>query len=595
MGIGMTRHALLMTAAVACGVFAGAAEADVTVQGAVLDLNGRPVPQAQVTFEPGLGAAGPSAVTVFTGDDGVFAFPDVLANVRARGLELHARALGWAQQSAIVEESESRSDRLTATIVMRPSENQADVAPSSAWLASIEDPDAKAELIQLCITCHQIPAPEMRAYATAIAAVDLGDPETVRAQSWAMVVQHMGYLTMEMFGAGNPAASLTPGDDFSYGVADEEGALAILKAEFDGPMETLSGYDYGAPVIATADTVIREYEIPEPNAVREALLIDGDLWVADVNSSNMIRVDTATGAQRIVPVPSDRPVGPHSMHRGPDDTLWVTPLYNGQVSQLDPATEEWRTWRLEAEGGRLVGIHDLSFGYEHELITDDEGRIWYSDIGGTAVGYFKPETGEVATFPVPDVPGRPRQGSQVYGFAMESDHKTVWYSQLMIGAFGSFNTQTETFEQLVVLPSIDAGPRRITISDEDVLYVPLFGAGQLVEYDTRTDTMATYDLPDRAAAPYAVTWDDVRKVVWIPTSNADAIYRFDPATKEFGVIPLPRQRAYTRMITVDHDTGDLVTSYANIHERVRGPRMALTVHVGDDYGARRVAHAGGGR
>jgi hypothetical protein len=39
------------------------------------------------------------------------------------------------------------------------------------------------------------------------------------------------------------------------------------------------------------------------------------------------------------------------------------------------------------------------------------------------------------------------------------------------------------------------------------------------------------------------------------------------------------------MLTVDEETGDLVSSYANIHERVRGPRMAFIVHVGDDYSA----------
>jgi streptogramin lyase len=586
----MRRIALLVAAAGAFGL-AGAARADTAVAGHVLDANGRPLAQVQVTLEPAP-SPGPAAITVFTDEDGAFAFPDAFPSLGGEPA-LRARALGHTQVSFNAATVRSGRDRaVDATIVMRAATNQADVAPSSAWLARIEIPETKAELIQLCITCHQIPAPEVRAYAAAIDAVDIGDPAVARAQGWAMAVQHMAYLTVEMFGAGNPDASLTPGDDFSYGVADEAGATAILRENFVGPMDALEGYDYGAPVIATAETVIREYAIDEPNAVREAILVDGKLWVADVNSSNMIRVDTATGAQEIVPIPSDMPVGPHSMHRGADDTVWVTPLYNGQVSQLDPATEEWRSWRLINEAGRPVGIHDLSFGHEHDLLTDKHGRVWYSDIGGTAVGYFDPATGEVRTFPVPDVPGRPRQGSQVYGFVMESDRETVWYSQLMIGVFGSFNTETLEFEKLVVLPSIHAGPRRLTISDDDVLYAPLFGAGQLVAYDTKTDAMTTYDLPDRAAAPYAVTWDDARQVVWIPTSNADAIYRFDPATEEFGVLPLPRQRAYTRMVTIDPDTGDLVSSYANIHERVRGPRMALTIHVGDDVAPRDVAAAG---
>ena len=584
----MTRVASLATAiavSVSCSI---AAHADVSVSGHVLDINGRPLALAQVTLDRGVGARGASAVTVFTDADGGFAFPGPFDDVSETDLPIAARALGFAPLDTAAR---ATGDALDVTVVMQASADQADVAPSSAWLADV-DGDDRAELIQVCVTCHQIPAPEMRAYATAIAEVEGADPALVRERSWAMVVQHMSYLSLEMFGAGNPDAALTPGEDFSYGVADEDGALRILTEHFTGAMDAMEGYAYGAPVIADADTVIREYEIPEPNAVREAILVDDTLWVADVNSSNMIRVDVVSGEQGIVPVPSDLPVGPHSMHRGADDTVWVTPLYNGQVSRLDPATEEWSSWVLTNEAGRPIGIHDLSFGSEHELLTDADGRVWYSDIGGNGVGYFDPATGEAVSYPVPDVDGRPRQGSQVYGFAMESDRETVWYSQLMIGVFGSFNTETLEFEDMVVLPSSDAGPRRMTISDEDVLYVPLFGAGQLVEYDTRTKEMATYDLPDRGAAPYAATWDDVRKVVWIPTSNADAIYRFDPATKEFGVLPLPRQRAFTRMVTVEETTGDLVSSYANIHERVRGPRMAFTIHLGDDYLAQAAMQAG---
>jgi cytochrome c len=81
----------------------------------------------------------------------------------------------------------------------------------------------------------------------------------------------------------------------------------------------------------------------------------------------------------------------------------------------------------------------------------------------------------------------------------------------------------------------------------------------------------------------------VRKVLWIPTSNGDAIYRFDPRDKSFGVLPLPRQNAYLRMIDVDEATGQLVTSYANIVEQSHGPRMALVIDVGDN------AYAGKGR
>jgi streptogramin lyase len=94
--------------------------------------------------------------------------------------------------------------------------------------------------------------------------------------------------------------------------------------------------------------------------------------------------------------------------------------------------------------------------------------------------------------------------------------------------------------------------------------------------------MGIHDLPDTGSAPYTTTWDPVRKVVWIGTSNADVIYRFDPRTKQFAVLPLPRERAFLRMIDVDPRTGVLVTSYANIVDIVQGPRMALIIDPGDD-------------
>ena len=132
------------------------------------------------------------------------------------------------------------------------------------------------------------------------------------------------------------------------------------------------------------------------------------------------------------------------------------------------------------------------------------------------------------------------------------------------------------------LPSIDSGPRRLTISDDDIMYVPLYGSGQLVAYDTeRREQVGLYDLPDTGSAPYAATWDPVRKVVWIPTSNGDVIYRFDPESETFGVLPLPRQGAFLRMIDIDRATGMLITSYGNIVQFVHGPRMVLMIDPGD--------------
>lgn len=554
---------------------------EITVRGQVLDTNGRAVKQAQVTMVPGAFASGPTAITVFTDDSGGFVFPEPITVVNNTGPSISVRALGYKQ----LHPTRAAGDGDSAlTILMQHSVNQAGVAPASAWLKMIQDPLERNEMVMACVGCHQHPAPEVREYASAIHAVAGADPGQVRKQSWGSIVKYMNFLTTEEFGRGNArvaAFNTKQAYTFSLGKRD---ATDLLCKYLTGPLDHVEGYEYGAPLAVTPSTVIKEYEVARPNAIREAAMMGTPprLWVADVDSNRIIRIDPVTGAQKEFIVPADVFIGPHTLHPGKDDHLWIAPQFNSTVARLNTVTEEWRLWKLQTKSGGEIGIHDLTFDWRHELVTDTQGRVWFSDIVNNAVGYLNPETGEHGIYPVPQVPGRPGKGAALYGIVMTSDRQHIWYSQLGIGSFGSFNTESLEFEEQVVLPEFNSGPRRLAISDKDILYVPLFGAGQLVEYDTRVGKqLGIYDLPDRASAPYAATWDAGRQVLWIPTSNANAIYRFDPASKSFSVLPLPREGAFLRMLLVDHNTGMLVTSYANILKRVHGPRMAVLIDPGD--------------
>src|SRR5690606_164698 len=79
----------------ACGAAALAAgvHAAPTVEGQVIDVNGRPVAGAQVVFDRDDAAPGASVVTVFTGDDGRFAFPGSYPEATPESVSLVVRAL----------------------------------------------------------------------------------------------------------------------------------------------------------------------------------------------------------------------------------------------------------------------------------------------------------------------------------------------------------------------------------------------------------------------------------------------------------------------------------------------------------------------
>jgi len=572
----LTRSALILTLALA-GTLAGAPRpsAAAAVEGVVLDLNGRAVAHGMVSLRTA--GAGPDVVTVFSGADGRFALSERDTDSATLTDRLSVRALGY-EQIRVTRSAGGAG----VTVIMRPTRNQANAAPASAWLAGIEDRAEKARFVNGCVRCHQVPAREVRAYAAQIEAINPAGSVEVREQAWLAIVRYMNYLWGWEFGRSNRDQRVDPEGAYAMGPGRE---LAVtMSRQFAGAMDEVQGYAYGAPVIATRDTVIREYEVKGTNAVREAVLAGSPkrLWVADVSTNRMYVIDPVSGAQEIQKVPFEGTSGPHTLHRAPDGALWIAPFFPSVVARVDPVEKSWKTWPTATSSGEMVGIHDLSFGWNHELQTDTGGNIWYSDIGNNAVGYFDPEGNHAEIFRAPEIEGRPGSGALLYGLVMTSDRQHIWYSQLGIGSFGNFNVETREFETRVTLPIVDAGPRRLTITEDDVLYVPLYGSGQLIEYDTRARAeIGTYDLPDTGSAPYAVTWDPVRKVVWIPTSNADVIYRFDPATKTFGVLPLPRDGALLRMVDIDPDTGVLVTSYANIIEFVKGPRMALIIDPGD--------------
>ena len=575
--------------------------ADSQVTGYVYDLTGQPLSQAMVSVRNGKNR-GADIVTVFADSEGKFRFPASIGGLADPEQQITARILGYEQTRV----TSAGTDPPKFTVIMRKIANYANTAPASAWLANI-DPANKEILVKSCVGCHQIPAPEVRAYAKQIAEVPSSDPESVRKASWTALVKYMNWVAAGEFSRGTVTAEVMkgrgvtapssvpqssapqssappPGAERAYSVGNGDEVASILYHNFTGPLQVLEHYDYGAPLAVTPDTVIREYEVPLPNTIREAVMMGTPpkLWASDSSSNRMIAIDIDTGKQEVHEVPTDKVMGPHTLVRGSDGSLWITPLFSSVLAHLDADEKTWHTWETKTQKGDPVQIHDISFGYKHELLTDNKGRIWFSDIGNNALGYLDPKTGVVEDFKAPPVAGRTNLYAGLYGLVMTSDRKHLWYSQVNIGSFGSFNIDTLKFEKLVVLPTVKAGPRRLTIDDKDIMYVPLYGAGQLMEYDTRAGKpMGVFDLPDRASAPYSATWDPKRRVVWIVTSNADVIYRFDPASKQFSVLPLPRTGAFLRMVDVDPKTGLLTTSYANLVEFVRGPRMALIIDPGD--------------
>lgn len=49
---------------------------------------------------------------------------------------------------------------------------------------------------------------------------------------------------------------------------------------------------------------------------------------------------------------------------------WIADVASNNIVAVDVGSGEWRTWCLRTPEGQSPGIHDLSFGWKHELLED---------------------------------------------------------------------------------------------------------------------------------------------------------------------------------------------------------------------------------
>jgi len=123
----------------------------------------------------------------------------------------------------------------------------------------------------------------------------------------------------------------------------------------------------------------------------------GDIYYASLAGSHIARIDTGTGAATRIDPPTSgqgaRRVWPDSQGR-----IWVSEHNAGKVGRYDPATRQWREWRLPGNGPKPYAVY-----------VDERDKVWLSDFGANTVVRFDPTDETFATVPVSGGAGDVRQ------------------------------------------------------------------------------------------------------------------------------------------------------------------------------------------
>jgi virginiamycin B lyase len=268
---------------------------------------------------------------------------------------------------------------------------------------------------------------------------------------------------------------------------------------------------------------IQEWDVPTPDSRPHdpAVAPDGSLWYTGMRSNTLGRLDPKTG--RIVEFTLKSPdSGPHGLVADKKGNIWFTANQKEYVGKLDPTTGVVTEYPIPDPAAR--GPHTPVF--------DQKGVLWFTVQEGNFVGRLDPQTGMIT------LKKSPTPNSLPYGIAVNSKG-TPFFCEFGINKLASINPNTMEINEYL-LPE-RAGPRRLAITPQDVIYYSDFSRGYLGRLDPGTGEIREWPSPGGAESrPYgiAITPDGE---VWYSESGRkpNTIVRFDPAAKTIAVWPIP--------------------------------------------------------
>jgi streptogramin lyase len=301
------------------------------------------------------------------------------------------------------------------------------------------------------------------------------------------------------------------------------------------------------------------YDLPKPGRIPWVAYpqSDGSVWMPHSWTANQIaKLDQKTGEVQEFDVPQGirRALHVHSVLQAPDGMVWFSEDAACKLGKFDPETRKFTEYQPsfcrpkddDARTGR--GSTSIGLGSMNSIRLDRFGKIWG---GGSVLLRFDPRTEEFTEFSEARTP---------YGIELDQ-RGDIWFAEFPLeGKIGKIDTKTlkitkwtpPSTERLAALNrnQLDenygnssthpktAGPRRITVDSQGVVWFGEWWGNQIGRFDPKTETFKEFALPDPDPTPYAIGVDR-NDDVWYSSYNDDVLGRLDPKTGSVVEFPLP--------------------------------------------------------
>jgi len=201
----------------------------------------------------------------------------------------------------------------------------------------------------------------------------------------------------------------------------------------------------------------------------------------------------------------------------------------------------------------------------HDVRTDADGFIWYSNFVEPYIGRLDPRTGAHAEFAYP----LPKPNFPAGALALEPDHDGNWWLALMFqGGLARFDPRTQTFKLFPLPPALDSDtaqqsmvmPRSADVDGK--VWTNDVNSHSILRLDVATGAYESVDPfagmpigPGRQHSPYGMTADRDNDLYFMDFGD-ESVGRVDAKTFRATIYPTPTPHSRPRRTMLD-DKGRL--------------------------------------
>lgn len=493
------------------------------------------------------------SVTVVTDREGRYSFP--ASRLSPGKYSIDIRAIGYDLIApAPVEVAAGSTTRRDLKLVK--TNDPVSQLTSSEWLESMPGTEAQKNQLYRCAACHSLMPIAQSTY------------------------DEQGWLTTfaRMRGYSEQAVPEHP-VELPYKVTVQPDP-AFAKYLTTVNLSTTKAWAYPfktrpRPTGRATRVIITEYDLPDPGRLPHDADLDdrGMIWYNDFREPLIGRLDPKTGETkewRMPPLKPGFPEGTLSIEFGPGGYLWIPRFRQGGYTRFDPRTEKFQTWLVPPEYNDARAI-------QPQVAAAPDGTAWFP--GGESLRIFRvdPETGKVTTYPM--YPGyKPDEksagiiqfsynatpvGHSTYGVWADSK-SNVYMADIVGGNLARIDPKTGEVK-LYKTPTLNSGPRRLTVDEHDRVWFGEYYANKLGMFDPKTEKFEEWTAPTPWLGPYPAKADKNGEA-WTSGMGADLVDRLDPKTGQFTEYMLPTVNANVRHIDIDNSTSPVTIWVAEVHQ-----------------------------